>query len=164
MLGLPIRTARERNGRSVAGALLQPTHRIHLPKKIGNARKSESGVQGRIVLATSQAGKVDVTTIAKRMTGSDTGTANNTVLRFRHSGNGRRARVLSRPRRAPWKNSMMTIGSKNLALVYSWVLLPFRQRLLLQRLRVLRRRRFPLNLRMTTRTLTSDHNLHLSWR
>ena len=166
MLGLPIRTAGERNGRSVADVLLQPTHRIHLPKKIGNAGKSGSDVRGKIVPAINQAGKVDVTTIAKRMTGSDTGNADGAVPRFHHSGNGRRARVLSQLPRALWKNSMRTSGSKNLAPVYSWAPLPSRQRLPLQWLRVPRRRRLPLGLRMMVRirTLTSDHNLPLSWR
>lgn len=159
---LPIQTTGERNGRSVADVLLQPIHRIHLPKKIGNAGTNGSDVRGRIVPAISQAGKIDATTIAKRMTRNATGTADGTVLRFRHSDNGRRARVLSRPRRALWKN-LMTSGSKNLALVYSWAPLPSRQRLP-QRLRALRRRRLPLSLRMMIRTLTSDHNLHLFWK
>ena len=72
VLGLLIRTTNGANGRNVESVLLQPTHRSYLLKKKGSARKSGGDVQERtriVPTVTSQAGKVDVMTIAKLMRG-----------------------------------------------------------------------------------------------
>jgi hypothetical protein len=97
----PIPTASEVNGQNAVDVHLRPTHRNYLPRKNGSARKSESGVQERIVLVlTNQAGRADVTTTAKKTTETDIGTTDGAVLRTRHRRNGPGARVWNKLLRA----------------------------------------------------------------